>query len=300
MQHWDAVVVGGGPAGLSCAFWLARYGRRVCVFDTAEPRNEPAWAVHGYPGLPEPTPTELRNAIRQQSRESGAAVVFASVTSVAGSKNAFQVTTAAGGEYRCRRVVLAYGLFDRFPEVPGLEPLYGRAVFHCPDCDGPEANGRPVAVIGHDHAAAALALYLLHWTDRVSLIAHLQPLQLDIDRRERLARHLTVLERRITSVEAENGSLHALLLDDGRRVEAERIFFHIGAEPRSNIGQHLGCKLSHTGYLQVDRGQETSIPGVYAAGDITGPPHLASIAAADGVRAALSIHRSLLPPELEL
>lgn len=248
MQQWGTIVIGGGPAGLSCAFWLARYRRTVCVFDTAEPRNEPAWAVHGYPGLAEPTPTGLRNRIRHQAADAGAVTTLDAVTTVAGGKNDFQVTTASGERHGARRVVLAYGLFDRLPDVPGLPTLYGRAVFHCADCDGPEAGGRPIVVIGHDRAAAAMALHLLHWTGRVTLIAHQHPLELTPAARQQLERHdIGIVEQ-----------------------------------------------------LQVDRGQETTVPGVYAAGDITGRPHLASIAAADGVRAALSVHRSLLPPEFDL
>jgi thioredoxin reductase len=301
MASWDTVVVGGGPAGLSCAFWLARYHRAVCVFDTAEPRNEPAWAVHGYPGILEPTPTGLRNRIRQQARDAGAASALDAVTSISGQKNEFRIITAAGEHHDARRVVLAYGLFDRIPDVPGLPTLHGRAVFHCADCDGPEAAGRPVVVIGHDPAAAALALYLLHWTPRVTLIAHQRPLQLEPAQLERLRAHgVGLREHRIARLDTSNGSLRAAELEDGERVEAERIFFHLGAEPRSDLGRQLACELDDAGYLRVDRGQETTTPGVYAIGDITGPPHLASIAAANGVRAALSIHRSLLPPDFEL
>jgi thioredoxin reductase len=197
--------------------------------------------------------------------------------------------------------VLAYGLFDRLPDVPGLPALFGRSVFHCADCDGPEAAGRPVVVIGNDHQAAALALYLLHWTTRLTLIAHQLPLRLDPGRREQLLAHQVGLrEQRIARLEASDGSLSAVQLEDGERLPAQRIFFHLGAEPRSDLGRQLACRLDNTGYLHVDRGQETNTPGVYAIGDITGPPHLASIAAADGVRAALSIHRSLLPNDLEL
>lgn len=301
MQRWDAIVIGGGPAGLSCAFWLARYRRTVCVFDTAEPRNEPAWAVHGYPGLAEPTPTGLRNRIRHQATDAGAVINLDAVTAITGGKHDFQVTTANQDIHGARRVVLAYGVFDRLPDVPGLPTLYGRAVFHCPDCDGPEASGRAIAVIGHDRAAAAMALYLLHWTGRVTLIAHQHPLQLTPAARQQLERHnVGIIEQRIARLDASDGDLRAVELENGERVAAERIFFHLGAEPRSDLGRRLGCAFDETGFLQVDRGQETTVAGVYAAGDITGRPHLASIAAADGVRAGLSVHRSLLPPEFDL
>lgn len=301
MASWDTIVVGGGPAGLACALWLARFRRNVCVFDTAEPRNEPAWAVHGFPGILDPTPSELRGRIRQQARAAGAALALDAVSRVTGEKDAFRVTTASGEAHDARRVVLGYGLRDYLPDVPGIRSLYGTAVFHCADCDGPEAAGRAVAVIGHDRSAATLALTLRYWSERVALLPHEGRLELDEGDAATLAREgVSLREGRIARLEAAEGILRSLEFDDGGSLECDRIFFHLGSEPRCDLAEHLGCRLDETGYIEVDRGQESSVAGVYAVGDITGPPHLASTAAADGVKAALTIHRSLLPPERQL
>src|SRR5690348_147759 len=112
----DVVIVGGGPAGLSCALWLARYRRTVCILDTGDPRNRPAWAVHGFPGIPDPPPLELRARIRQQATEAGALHRVAEVIRVEGDKDAFSVTARdmhdAATSLRARRIVLAYGLRD--------------------------------------------------------------------------------------------------------------------------------------------------------------------------------------------
>ena len=301
MAAWDTIVVGGGPAGLACALWLARFRRKVCVFDTAEPRNEPAWAVHGFPGILDPTPSELRGRIRQQARAAGAALTLDAVSRVAGEKEAFQVTTAGGETHEARRVVLGYGLRDYLPDVPGIRSLFGTAVFHCADCDGPEAAGRAVAVVGHDRSAATLALALRYWSERVALLPHEGRLELGAEDAATLAREgVSVREGRIARLEAAEGVLRGLEFEDGSSLDCDRIFFHLGAEPRCDLAEHLGCRLDDAGYIEVDRGQESSVPGVYAIGDITGPPHLASTAAADGVKAALTIHRSLLPPERQL
>lgn len=301
MARWDAVVVGGGPAGLSCGLWLARYRRNVCIFDTAEPRNEDAWAVHGFPGILDPTPTELRGRIRHQARSAGAALALDAVQEITGEKNAFEITTNAGDTHQARRIVLAYGLRDYIPDVPGIRSLYGTAVFHCADCDGPEAAGRSVAVIGHDRSAATLALLLRYWSDRVTLLPHDHELELDGEQRETLAAEgVGVRTGRVIRLNATDGVLRSVELEDGDALPAERIFFHLGSEPRCNLAEQLGCKQDEAGYIEVDRGQESSTAGVYAVGDITGPPHLASVAATDGVRAALSLHRSLLPPSRQL
>lgn len=301
MAQWDTIIVGGGPAGLACALWLARFRRNVCLFDTGEPRNEPAWAVHGFPGILDPTPSELRGRIRHQARTAGASLVLEAVERVAGEKNDFRVTTAGGEAHGARRVVLAYGLRDYLPDVPGIRMLYGTSVFHCADCDGPEAAGRAVAVIGHDRSAATLALYLRYWSDRITLLPHDTALAVDGKDAAILEEEgVNVRKGRIERLDAAAGVLRSVQFEDGGTLACDRLFFHLGSEPRCDLAEHMGCELDETGYIAIDKGQETSVPGLYAVGDIAGPPHLASTAAADGIRAALTIHRSLLPPARQL
>jgi thioredoxin reductase len=294
------VIVGGGPAGLAAALWLARYRRTVRVIDAGPARNQPAWAVHGYPGLADPAPAELRTTLRDQAVRAGAAVAGGEVLAVGGEKGGFTVLTDQDA-FTAARVILAYGLRDYIPAIPGVDELYGRAVFHCPDCDGPGITGRRVGVIGWDRAGANLALYLLNWTDHVTLLAHGSRLELSARARRILARNgiivcTDVIERAL----AERGRLCGVASRDGRLIELDALFFHLGTEPRCAVAAELGCRLDAEGYIDVDRGQETSVPGVHAAGDITGHPHLVVAAAAEGVRAALSIHRSLLPESRHL
>ena len=168
-EIWDALVVGGGPAGLSAALWLARYRRRTLVLDDARPRNEAAWAVHGYPGLPDPTPGELRAGLERQATTAGASIRRCRVERIEGAKGEFTAHAPGQGAPASRRIVLAYGRRDRLPDITGLETFYGTSVFHCPDCDGPSLAGADVAVLGHDRAAATLALYLLTWARSVTL-----------------------------------------------------------------------------------------------------------------------------------
>lgn len=293
---WDAVVVGGGMAGLSAALWLARYRRRVRVYDSAEPRNEEAWAVHGYPGLVDPTPTELRRRLYEQAIGAGATQVSQKVTRVSGARDAFHIETENGDRCEARRIVLAYGLIDELPAVPGLDAYYGTSVFHCPDCDGPSVSGCRVGVIGAQRAAANLALYLQTWADEVMLLTNgTQPDLTDSALSVLATEHVQLRTERLTMVRGTGPRVSHVDTDGGEPIMLDAIFFDVGTRPRSNIADQLACAYDDHGYLQVDRGQETTVRGVHAAGDITGHPHLAVTAAADGVRAALSIHRSLLP-----
>lgn len=297
----DVVIVGGGPAGLAAAYWLARYRHRIRLFDAGEPRNRFARAVHGYPGIDDVPPGELRRRIRDQAREAGAEVVAATVRAVEGEKNAFLVVTDSGDRASARRVLLAYGCSDVIPAIPGLMEAYGHTVYHCPDCDGPEVEREPVGVIGWDRRAAALALYLLTWTDRITLLTHGQRPALDERTLATLGRYRVRLRtERIARIIHHEGRTAAVEFDDGATLPLRHIFFHLGTVPASRLAERLGCAADHEGRIRTDAGQETSVAGVYAAGDLSGYPHLAITAAAEGVRAALAIHRSLLPRDFEL
>lgn len=297
----DVAVVGGGPAGLAAATWLARFGRRVRVLDTGEPRNAPTWAVHGYPGLPDLPPHELRRRLRDQALGAGAEALQAEVTAVTGSKDAFRLQTASRQQLSARRVLLAFGRRDELPSLTGAAELYGVSLFHCPDCDGPSVAGSSVGVIGGDTHAASLAFYVSFWAGQVALLVNGGPLRLPEDVRRRLeAEGIDVREQAIAQLDAQAGRLREVRLEGGESLPLDCLFFHSRPVPACALAADLGCECDQEGHLVVDAGQETSVPGIFAAGDITGHPYLAASAAAQGVRAALSMHRSLLPEHFRI
>lgn len=293
----DAVIVGGGPAGLSAALWLGRFRRRVVVVDAGAPRNEATWAVHGFPGLPDPAPHALRRTLRDQAAAAGATLLAGEAMEVTGERDAFRIVLADGSGLRARRVILAYGLRDHLPALAGLSDLYGTSVYHCPDCDGPATEGEAVGVLGWDRAAANLALYLLHWAASVTLLTDGRGASLSAPDRGVLAREgIRVLDASVSRAVGSGGRLVRMELEGSAAVPLAYLFFQLGSEPCTRLAEKLGCGTSDDA-IEVDRGQETSVAGVYAAGDLTGAPHLAAIAAAEGVRVALACHRSLLPAE---
>jgi thioredoxin reductase len=297
----DAIIVGGGLAGLSAGLWLARYRRNVRILDSARPRNEATWAVHGYPGLTDPAPHELRAVLLEQARNAGAQWQFGNVVGVTGSKDEFEVKLEDGELLRARRVVLCYGRRDVLPEIEGLEELYGISVFHCPDCDGPSMVGCRLAVYGCDRAAATLALYLLTWARQVTLLTNNSELRLDQKAQQVLAKYdVDICPNEIARLCPNNGRLAAVEFADGDALPLDALFFHLSSPPASDLADQLGCKRDHNGNIEVDRSTETSVPGIYAAGDIVGPPYLAVSAAAGGVKTAITVHKSLLPPDQEL
>ena len=299
--EYDAIVIGGGPAGLSAGLWLARYRRRVIILDSGKPRADPTWAVHGYPGIIDPPPHELRRVLIDQAKEAGAEWQFADVSRVTGEKNNFTVECEDGAAYTTRRIILAYGRRDNLPEVEGAHELYGTSVFHCPDCDGPSLDGQHAAVYGWTRVTAIHALYLLTWAESVVMLTDGNEPDLQENAVEALAKYnVPIVKDRVRRLVSVKGCLKAAELEDGTSIPMTYLFFNLGSPLATDIGYQLGCDRDREKNLVVDRSQETSVKGVFAAGDIAGPPYLAITAAAQGVTAAITVHRSLLPPDMEL
>ena len=298
---YDVIVIGGGPAGLSGALWLARYRRKVRVFDAEDPRNAATWAVHGYPGLPEVSPQELRRTIKLQAVDAGAEYEPGIVLSVEGQEDDFRVNLEDGRVFGARRLLLATGLKDIIPEIAGLQDFYGSSIWHCPDCDGPSVVDRKVGVIGWGRQIAAYCMYFLTWTDRITVLTHGHPPELEEKASDALERwNIPVRQNVIERLEGEEGQVKRVVFNDGDTEDFDAMFFHIASGPGSSFAADLGCEADEEGILKIDAEYQTTVPGVYAAGDIVPGSRLAVRAASEGVRAAIGIHKSLIPEDRRL
>ncbi|HJR62425.1 MAG TPA: NAD(P)/FAD-dependent oxidoreductase [Gemmatimonadaceae bacterium] len=298
----DVAIVGGGPAGLTAALFLARYLHSVVVVDSCEPRNWEARGIHGYLGLHGITPPELRRRGRQECRAHGARFVDAEVRTVQRvSDDHFRLALDTGTTVACRRLLLAFGIKDIWPAVEGLDRCYGESVHHCPDCDGFEARGRRTVVIASGRKAVGMALALATWTRDLVICTNGAAPELSDDLRAKLAEvDVSVVSERIRRVLAEGAKVRGVELEDDAVVACERIFFAIGHYPADDLGVQLGCDRDDEGMIEIDEHYHTSVRNVFAAGDIVPGSHLAITAAADGAVAALAIHQSLLPESRRL
>ncbi|MBC7790266.1 MAG: NAD(P)/FAD-dependent oxidoreductase [Anaerolineae bacterium] len=294
---YDAAIVGGGPAGLSAAIWLGRYLHSVVLIDSGDPRNWEARGVHGYLGLPDVAPKDLRGAGRDEARRFGAELIDGCVQTAARlDQEHFRLILDNGKVFESRRLLLAFGIKDEWPDVPGLDRCYGETVHHCPDCDGYEARGCKTVVIASGRKAAGMAFALTTWTNDLVICTNGEPANIEASVLAKLDQlNVPVLVDKITRMGSREGQVRQLELAGGKALDCERIFFALGQYPADDLGFQLGCKRNDLDMIEVDRSQETSVPNVYAAGDLVPSPHLAISAAAEGAIAAAAIHRSLMP-----
>lgn len=299
---WDAVVVGGGPAGLAAATWLARYRRRTLVLDAGQGRNRGVEHSHGYLTRDGAPPAELLAAARADlARYPCVELRDAAVAAVRGEEGAFVVECDGGASVGAQRVVLCTGVIDATPDVAGFAEHYGADVFHCPSCDGYEARGRDVVVLGWSEHVAGFALELLDWAATVTVVTDGRRFEGDDLRREALARHgVRLLEDVAVSYVGTRGALRAVRLQGGTEVPCSLSFFSIGHVPRAGLADDLGCERSAEGYVVVDEHGESTVPGVFAAGDLVPGLQLLQVATAKGATAgvgcALSLRRDPPPP----
>ena len=326
---YDVAIVGGGPAGLTAGIWLARYLHSVVLIDSGDPRHWETRGVNGFLGLPHVRPAELRLAGRDECRKYGVELIDGFVAQVRKEGDdcfvvdydpmpvtkADQDAEGSGAprtpddnapractiEIRARRLLLAFGLKDEWPRVPGLRQVYGKTAHVCPDCDGYETRGKRVAVIGSGRKAAGLALNITTWTTDIVICTNGEPAGLEPEYSEKLdALGIPVVTDRLVGIDADDNAIRGLLLDGGGRIPCDELFFKLSQRPADDLGAQLGCDRDDEGQIVTDAHGHTSVYNVFAAGDIVPGPQLAIAAAAEGAVAALAIHKSLVPGERKL
>jgi thioredoxin reductase len=294
---YDAIIIGGGPAGLTCAIFLGRYQRRVLVVDNGKPRNYASRAIHGFLGHHDIAPGELLKKGRREAIDAGVEICECTADDVQRVGDVFEVTTSSG-VMRSRRVVLAYGVRDELPDVPGVEDYYGGSIFHCPDCDGYEVRDKMVGVIGWGPKVVGLVLKLTQWTDKLTVLTHGHERDFGEELMSKLlASGIGVKDEKIVRFEGKDAMVRAAMLEGGEEVAVDALFFTIGVHRSCELAERIGCtQLEGTPCLVVDDYKQTSVEGVYAIGDLVPGSQLAITSAADGAIAAIAINRSLLPP----
>jgi thioredoxin reductase len=291
---YDAVVVGGGPAGLSAATWLSRYRRRVLLLDEGQGRNRWTEKTHGYLGSDPIDPRELeRRALADLASYPESEVREGRATGARRDEGQFVITTD-DATLSARRLVLATGVVDEFPDVGGFFDHYGVNVFHCPTCDGYEAKDAAVVVFGWTEEVASFALEIDHWASRVTVVTDGHHFEGDEEHEKKLeSRGVRLMQDVAVELKGPRGSLQGVQLGAGDYLDCNFAFFSIEHHPGSDLAEQLGCEITGEDCVAVAPTGETSVTGVYAAGDMTPGIQLVQMAAAKGATAGIECALSL-------
>ena len=267
-SDYEVLVIGGGPAGLGAAMALGRLRRSVLVCDDFRPRNLAAARMHNFAGHEGLSPLEWRKKARQDVEQYDTVHFFeGAVTSVVKIPAGFEATLSSKSSVAVKKVILAYGVQDRLPPIPGMQELWGKSVFQCPFCHGFEYRGRRVGVIANGALAMRVLPMIFGVTSDITLFTHgkseLTAEQTEILRR----RKVRIVEHPVEKLIHDGDALHGAIAG-GELIEQDAI---LGGGPpfqmKSDVGESLGCEKNEMGLYKVGEGNRTNVPGIYAAGD---------------------------------
>jgi thioredoxin reductase (NADPH) len=306
---YDVLIVGGGPAGLSAALYLARYDRTVALFDAGQGRSTWHQVNHNYLGFPGGVAAlRLRELGREQLADYRQVKVLEHKIEAmrrdpptsSGPGGELFVAESQAGAWRGRAVILCTGVIDHYPHFNGWDEYVGRSMFWCITCDGYGCKGARVVVAGNSDASAAEAMQLRRFTDKLTVLTDSQECNISEKFQERLRRAgIPLIHDKIAEVIGEHGHFEAICTRGGRRIELDQLFSQQGATPQSKLAVDLGVRLSPSGYIETDTEQKTNVPGVYAAGDVTRLfSHQVAAAVHEGGQAASAANYYLYPPEM--
>ena len=298
---YDVIVVGAGPAGLSAALMLGRCRRSVLVFDNGKPRNAPARAMHGYLTRDGIAPADfLRLARDELAKYKSVRIRYEQVAAArCRPGDGFVVTLESGETMAARKLLLATGVVDNLPEIPGFREFYGRSVFHCPYCDGWELCDQPLAIYGRGARGVGLSLELTAWSRDLVLCTD-GPAEIEPDDRVRLERNgIAIREERVTALEGADGVLSRVVFENTPPLERRALFFTTGQYQRSDLLERLGCEFNDKGTVRTGKYETTHLPGLFVAGDASRAVQWVVVAASEGAEAAFAINTDLLKEDLK-
>lgn len=296
---FDAIIIGGGPAGLTAALMLGRACKRVLVCDAGKPRNQAAHAAHGFFSRDGISPMQLLQIGREQLRPyDGVEIIVGEVVNAEKLGDRFQVKLSDGKQFVGRKLLLATGMKDKLPSIDGFAQLWGSSVFHCPYCHGWEVRAQPLAIYGKGNVGFEMAFILTGWSRDLVLCSD-GAAELSSEQRQQLLHWgVQIREEKIARLQHQDGNLTGIVFMNNEVLPRRGIFIRPQSYQYSHLATELGCKLDSDEILEVDESKQTSISGLYAVGDTSSPYSQISLAVTSGTLAATFINRTLIKENL--
>jgi thioredoxin reductase len=296
----EALIIGGGPAGLSAAMTLGRISRSALVADDGQPRNAPSSHLNNFPTRDGIHPREwLKLARRDLDKYATIRRFDGRVVSAERTSGGFRAKLSSGAEVSVKKIILAYGIQDKMPPIPGFRELWGKSIFHCPFCHGFEIRGARIGFLISNETAFH-PLPMIHSLSPDLVLFTNGKVKLSDEQRRLLdRRNIVLIEDEVSRIHHDGESLRSVELADGKRIERQYLFYNpeLPFDLKSDIGNSLGCRKTPFGLYEVNEFGATSVEGAFAAGDNMAMGHSVLLAAASGVRAGTATIAQLLSEE---
>ncbi len=291
----DAIIIGGGAAGLTAALYLGRFRRRVVLLDTGKQANRVSHAAHGFFTRDGTPPSELMRIGQEQLRPyETVEIQHRAVTDITPVDSHFSITLDDSSVLTARKVLLATGLKDTLPPVQGIEQFWGTSVFHCPYCDGWEMRDQPLAILNDGAPAVHIAKLLRVLTTDLTICTNGGSLLTEAERTALQTWGIQIIDTPIQQIEGHDGQLERIVFTDGHKLARKAIFVHLNSAQHAPFAAQLGCQMNANNLVQVDEFGHTSVPGVYAAGDLANRFRQVIMAATQGASAAVGLNMDLI------
>lgn len=303
MEKFDVAVIGAGAAGISAAVALARSKRSVLVLNAGKPRNAAASGAHNVMGMEGSSPQEILRQSREKAEAYGVQFSSSQVQELSGSKEEGFLVNGGERTFSARRILLATGLKDVLPDIPGLSEAWGKSALHCPYCHGWEVRDRRIAIIGIGMMSAHQAKLFSQLSEHVTYINHTPEMLSAEDRQVLTALSIPIIDAQLESVDVDtSGQLDLLHLSTGQKLDMDAVVVMTRLQANAELYEALGgvlCANPLGNYIAVDQMGATDIPGVYAAGNVAELSAMVLAAAASGVSAGAGINYDLIAQKIE-
>jgi thioredoxin reductase len=294
----DVIIIGGSYAGLAAGMALGRSLRKVLILDAGQPCNRQTPHSHNFLTQDGQVPEHLGALARAEVLQYPTVRLRRFwVNTVQAIEGGFQVTGAGAEVFQGKKILLATGIKDQMPELPGFAESWGISVLHCPYCHGYEVKKQELGVLANGETAFEMARLIKHWSSELTLFTN-GPLDMEIAQVEKLRlKNIRIVETPIRELEHQAGYLQKVHFVDGSTYALKALFARVPFSQSSAIPRELGCTITEQGYIQVNDFKKTSVPGVFAAGDNTSPMRAVAAAVAAGTMAGAMINHELIVEE---
>ena len=294
-ESFDVVIIGGSYSGLAAALALGRAVRSVLVVDSRKPCNAQTPHSHNFLTQDGNTPAAIANLAREQVLQYPTITFIEDkVVDAQGSDLNFTVELGAGEFIQAKKLLFTTGIKDLFPAIKGLAQCWGISVIHCPYCHGYEYRDQPTGILINGEGALEMARLISNWTKDLTIFTNGASTITEEDQTKISALGIEIVVDELAEIMHENGYLNCSMLKNGQRKNLNALYARLPFEQHCTVPEEMGCEMTDKGYIQVNGFQQTSVPGVYAAGDNTTMMRSLTAAVSSGTMAGVSINRDLI------